>query len=149
MDNLSIDIENVWLKNQHLFEQITSGFGFNDSLSKQVFQQVKSSVSSEWNQDDDMLPRLWLAKQIVRRCVFLVSREMFLAHPVLGNPEQALKPFLKSFTNQKTRHMSLPVWTTYLLVDIIGFNDLEAAIILNVHPFRLREQLSMARILVA
>jgi len=54
MDNLSIDIENVWLKNQHLFEQITSGFGFNDSLSKQVFQQVKSSVSSEWNQDDDM-----------------------------------------------------------------------------------------------
>jgi hypothetical protein len=149
MYNLCIAIEDVWLKNQHVFKEITSGFGFTEPGSSQVLQQVRCSFSSEWSNDLEISPRLWLAKQIVRQCVFLVSRDMFLAKPVPGNPEQALKPFPKSLTFHKTRPMSLPVWTIYLLVDIIGFNDLEAAIILNVHPFKLREQLSIARGLVA
>src|SRR6476620_6116011 len=145
MDNLSIAIEEVWLKNQHVFTQIISGFGLDESESGKILQKVRSSTSSECGNDGDISPRLWMAKKIVRQCVFQVSREMFLSPPVPGNPEQPLKPFLKSFAFPKTRQMSLPVWTSYLLVDIIGFNDLEAAIILNVHPFRLREQLSTAR----
>jgi len=149
MDNLSNTIEDVWLKNQHVLQQITSGFGFNESDSCQILQQVRSSIFP--GIAGDISPRLWLAKQIVRQCVFLVSRDMFLAKPVSGSFAHVFmfQPILESFNIHKTREMKLPAWTTYLLVDIIGFNDLEAAIILNVHPFKLREQLSIARGLVA
>ncbi|SHE34336.1 hypothetical protein [Flavisolibacter ginsengisoli] len=149
MDNLSITLEDVWLKNQHVLQQIASGFGFNESDSCQILQQVRSSIFP--GNAGDISPRLWLAKQIVRRCVFLVSRDMFLAKPVAGNRPNTfmIQPILKALNIHKTREMNLPAWTTYLLVDIIGFNDLEAAIILNIHPFKLREQLSIARGLVA
>jgi hypothetical protein len=151
MDILSITFEDVWLKNEHVLRQVTSGFGFNESDSSQILQQVRSCMYAQGGNAEDISLRLWLAKKLVHQCVFLVSRDMFMAKPVAGSPAYAfrIQPILKTFNIHQTREMSLPVWTTYLLIDIIGFNDLEAAIILNVHPFKLREQLSIARSLVA
>jgi hypothetical protein len=150
MNTTPTSVKDVWMKNQHVLLQITSGFGFNETISKQLLQEAKASMSG-YSSTENLSLRLWLAKKLVRHCVFLVSRDMFMAKPVAGSPGYVfmIHPILKAFTIHKTREMSLPVWTTYLLVDIIGFNDLEAANILNVHPFKLREQLSFARSLVA
>jgi hypothetical protein len=150
MNTTPTSVKDVWMKNQHVLLQITSGFGFNETISKQLLQEVKASMTG-YSSTENLSLRLWLAKKLVRHCVFLVSRDMFMAKPVAGSQTYVfmIHPILKAFTIHKTREMSLPVWTTYLLVDIIGFNDLEAANILNVHPFKLREQLSFARSLVA
>ena len=151
MDTTKVSTKDAWLKNEPVLLQITAGFGFNEQQSRQVLQEVRALIQTGGANSGMLSLRLEYAKKVVHKCVFLVSRDMFLSKPCTGHSGQAfeVKPYLRSFTIHQTRHMSLPVWVTYLLVDIVGFNDLEAASILNVHPFKLREHLNIARNLVA
>jgi hypothetical protein len=151
MNTTPINFKDAWLKSQYVLLQITLGFGFNESESGQILQEVKVYMNSQASIIEEMSLRLWLAKKVVRQCVFLVSKDIFMSPPAAGSPGHTFmkNPFIKSYNIHTTGQMGLASWTTYLLVDIIGFNDLEAAIILNVHPFKLREQLSIARGLVA
>jgi hypothetical protein len=151
MDTTPMNFKDAWQKNRHVLLQIILGFGFNESESGQILQEVKVYMNSQASIIEEMSLRLWLAKKVVRQCVFLVSKDIFMSPPAAGSPGHTFmkNPFIKSYNIHTTGQMGLATWTTYLLVDIIGFNDLEAAIILNVHPFKLREQLSIARGMVA
>ena len=151
MNNRALPIKDTWSKNQPVLLQVTSGFGFNETHSLKILQEVRAMASSASCHMEDLSLRLWLVKKVVQKCVFLVSNDMFQCKTNYVDHELALerRPYLRSFMLHQTRHMPLPVWTTYLLVDIIGFNELEVASILNTHPFKIREQLSMARKLIA
>jgi hypothetical protein len=151
MDTTPMNFKDAWQKNRHVLLQIILGFGFNESESGQILQEVKVYMNLQASIIEEMSLRLWLAKKVVRQCVFLVSKDIFMSPPAAGSPGHTFmkNPFIKSYNIHTTGQMGLATWATYLLVDIIGFNDLEAAIILNVHPFKLREQLSIARGLVA
>ena len=151
MNNRALPIKDSWLRHQPVLLQVTSGFGFNETHSSKLLQEVKAMASTGTCQTEDLSLRLWLVKKVVQKCVFLVSNDMFQSKSKNVDHDLALegRPYLRSFMLHQTRQMTLPVWTTYLLVDIIGFNELEVASILNTHPFKIREQLSLARKLIA
>jgi len=151
MNNRALSNKDSWLRHQPVLLQITSGFGFNETHSSKLLQEVKAMVALDAYHKEELPLRLWLVKKVVQKCVFLVSSDMFQCK--INNIDHGLaledRPYLRSFMLHQTRQVPLPVWTTYLLVDIIGFNELEVAGILNSHPFKIREQLSMARKLIA
>lgn len=119
-----------------LLLKIAESFGFKDTESKYMVQQVYSSAIACYTCWEHSLPlKVWLSKSLVHKCIFKISSELFENIGVSSRENNlgSLKTYF-NYTNTNEislQKMPLDLRVVYLLCNTIQFTDNEVAEILN------------------
>jgi hypothetical protein len=132
-----------------LLLKIAESFGFKETESKYMVQQVYSSAIACYTCWEHSLPlKVWLSKSMVRKCIFKISSELFESIGINSRDNNlgSLKTYF-NYTNTNEislQKMPLDLRAVYLLCHTIQFTDIEVAEILNTTVQNIKQRLHKA-----
>ena len=124
--------------------EIVSGMGFSPVESSKILEEVFVQSEKRFADYSGIIPfKLWLAKMLVRKCIFRISENFFNGQ---ANVQVKSATFLsystgKSIFDTGQKQMPLSFWVVHLLHNRIGFTEREIAQILNTTPVNVSERL--------
>jgi hypothetical protein len=120
---------------QPLLYNIAAGFGFMDSETMDLVQQVCSSINAYCaDLQDDTSLKIRLSKQMVHKCIFKISSQLFSQN--MNTEKIAVKD------------MPLSCRSVFILHDIIGFDECEIAEMLNTDLLQVKKRLNKALLFI-
>jgi DNA-directed RNA polymerase specialized sigma24 family protein len=135
-------------KYEKLMYKITASFGFSDSESDDLVSEVSFYAHSHRSYPENrFLLRARLSKIMVHKCIFRISSRLFSQHTSTGKEPGILGyyPGCKSSPGTNCQDIPLSFRVVYILNDVIGFNEVEIAEILNITSIRVKDRLNKAR----
>jgi hypothetical protein len=132
----AISFENEIRQQQRLLTRIGLGFGlFGEELDSLV-KEVSLYALYHYHETDLSL-RMWCSKLMIQKCVFKISREWLQENFHSGNT-----------TVNKRKEIPLSYKTIYLLKNIIGFNESEISLLVNIDMIQVNERLAKVNRLI-
>lgn len=134
-------------KYEPLLYKIGINFGFSDSETIALVEQVDFHRNSFCTDRYTFGLKIWLSKIMVRKCIFKISRILFSQ-----NISFEVRPRVLAYhscnqesTHSCIQHMPLSLRTVYILKSVIGFDEIEIAEILNVSSFKIKDRFQEAK----
>ena len=126
-------------KYQPLLYKIGVNFGFNDSETNRLIQQVYADADrNNVEQELRHTMRICLSKLMVYKCIFIVSKKFF-------SQDTRASYIGASFKYYSESGMPLSYKAAYILNHNIGFTEAEVSELLNTSPIKVKERLHKAR----
>jgi hypothetical protein len=124
-------VENEIRSHLSLLNKIGTSFGFYgeelNSLSKEAILYASYHVH-----ESELSVRIWCAKIMIQKCVFKISSEWLRENFRTGTPS----------THANSKEIPLIYRTVYLLRNIIGFNESEISLLLNIDTIQVKDRLA-------
>lgn len=126
-------------KYEHFLKAVACSLGLSEIEATMLAGEVCALGRRFSDENNGLNLRLWLSKQLIRNCVFIISSAMF------GKKEEiAFYADAGCRIPLPIRKLPLSFRTVYLLVHHWGFRVEEVAILLNSTPLQVRERLLKA-----
>jgi DNA-directed RNA polymerase specialized sigma24 family protein len=145
-------IETKIRKHSDLLKQIACGLGFNSVESHRIVEDVFLQAKDHYiDYHGTYQFKVWLAKILVRKCIFNLSTDLFNSVSNMEVTEQAAGNYstLNDLCTNKEEQMPLSCWVVYILNKVTGFSEIEIGEILNISSIKVRERLNKGLLLIA
>lgn len=126
-----------------VLHSIATNLGLDGKESKELAEYVcLSGERSFTDQKENFTFKIWLAKILVRNCIFKICTALFSQHANTGNF------FPTSIYASTLSEIPISFRTVYVLIHCIEFTEPEVAQILNINTMQVRERLAKANAII-
>jgi hypothetical protein len=132
-----------------LLYKIAISFGFNDCETMDLVQEV-GSCSNTYCADrpNSGSLKIWLSKLMVHKCIFKISSQLFSQNSNAEKINHLPTGGGSGHKNSQTTDIPLSLRSVSILSDIIGFDEIEIAEILNTTPLQVKQRLNKVSLFI-
>jgi DNA-directed RNA polymerase specialized sigma24 family protein len=142
-DDKTISIKTRIDKHGDLLTRILYGLGLGKTESGRILEEVCLQAQKQYADYSGIVPfRVWLAKILVRKCIFKLSEDFFKCQTNEQVPAFGTYTIAKSIFEVRQEGMPLSLLVVYQLHHHFGFSDNDIAEILNTNPMNIKERLT-------